>query len=65
MGWYIGNGIVITIAYQALSDVTGQAQALVILLQYVAAWWGPLLDVIVLLWAITHSQEVDPSAYYA
>ena len=63
VGWYIGNGVVMTIAYQAAGDLTGKAFSLLTLLEYVAAWWGPLLDIIVLLWAIINSQEIDPSGY--
>jgi hypothetical protein len=63
IGWYICNGVVVTIAHQALADVTGQALALTILLEYVAAWWGPLFDVIILFWAIMSSQEIDPFGY--
>ena len=62
VGWYIGNGVVVTIASQAANDLTGQAFSLLTLLEYVAAWWGPVLDVIVLLWAIINSQEIDPNS---
>jgi hypothetical protein len=62
MGWYICNGVVMTIAYQTMGDLTTQAFSLLTLLEYVAAWWGPLFDVIVILWAIINSQEVDPNS---
>jgi hypothetical protein len=62
IGWYIGNGVVIAIAYQATSDFTGSAFSAVQLLEFVAAWWGPVLDVIVILWAILNSQEIDPNS---
>jgi hypothetical protein len=62
LGWYIGNGVVITIAHQALADVTGSALAAVQLLEFVAAWWGPIFDVIIILWAILNSQEIDPNS---
>lgn len=63
VGWYICNGVVMSIVAQALGDATGDALSLVTLIEYVAAWWGPLFDIIVLLWAIINSQETDPLAY--
>ena len=62
LSWYICNDIVISIASSALSDVTGQALSLTILVEYVAAWWGPILDLIVLAWAVINSQEIDPNS---
>ena len=62
IGWYICNGVVLTIAYQAMGDLTGQAFSLLTLVEFVAAWWGPIFDVIVLLWAIINSQEIDPNS---
>jgi hypothetical protein len=62
IGWYIGNGVVITIAHQALGDLTGQAFSTLTLLEYVAAWWGPILDLVVIVWAIINSQEIDPNS---
>ena len=59
--WYIGNSVIMTISSQALVGVTGGALNALTLLQYVAAWWGPILDVIVILWAIINSQEIDPT----
>jgi len=60
IGWYICNGIVMTIAYQAMGDLTGQAFSALTLVEFVAAWWGPIFDFIVILWAILNSQEIDP-----
>ena len=60
LSWYICNDIVVSIAANALADVTGSALSLTILVEYVAAWWGPLFDLIVLAWAIINSQEDDP-----
>jgi hypothetical protein len=62
LGWYIGNGVVLTIAYEALGDVTGQAFSLLTLIEFVAAWWGPICDLLILLWAIINSQEIDPTS---
>lgn len=62
IGWYIGNAVVITIAHQATSGFTGSAASTVGLLEFVAAWWGPILDIIVILWAIINSQEIDPTS---
>jgi hypothetical protein len=64
LGWYIGNGIVITLASQATIGFTGSALAAVQLLEFVAAWWGPILIIIVILWAILNSQEIDPNSVY-
>jgi hypothetical protein len=62
LGWYIGNDVIIAIASQACGGFTGQAFSLVTLLEYVAAWWGPILDLIVVFWAIINSQEIDPNS---
>ena len=57
IGWYIGNAVVATMAGQLGTDLTGSALSTLQLLQYVAAWWGPILDVLVLLWAFLNSKE--------
>ena len=64
LGWLIGNSIVMSIASQALGDLTGQGFGVLVLLQYVAAWWGPIFDGIIILWAILNSQEIDPNSIY-
>jgi hypothetical protein len=62
LSWYIGNGVVITIAHQTLGDLTGQGFGVLTLLEFVAAWWGPLLDLVVIGWAVINSQEIDPNS---
>ena len=62
LSWYICNGIVVTIAYQAMGDITGEGFTLLTLIEYVAAWWGPIFDVLIILWAILNSQEIDPNS---
>ena len=62
LGWYICNDVVLSIVNNALADATGKGLSLVILIEYVAAWWGPFFDIIILLWAIVNSQEVDPTS---
>ena len=62
ISWYISNGVVITIASQTMGDLTTQAFSVLTLLEYTAAWWGPLFDIIVILWAIINSQEIDPNS---
>jgi len=52
----------VTISSQALTDLTGAGLSTLILLQYVSAWWGPIFDVVIILWAIINSQEVDPNS---
>ena len=64
LGWYISNGVIITIAYQAAGDLSAQGFGLLTLLEYVNAWWGPVFDVIIILWAIINSQEIDPNSIY-
>ena len=61
VGWLVGNTVVVSIASQALGDITGQGYSLLTLLEYIAAWWGPILDGVILLWAIINSQETDPT----
>lgn len=62
VGWYISSQVVVTIASQAMTGLTGRAFSLLTLVEYVAAWWGPILDVVVLIWAILNSQEIDPNS---
>ena len=62
LGWYIANSVMVSISSQALTDLTGSGLSTLILLQYVSAWWGPIFDVVIILWAIINSQEVDPNS---
>lgn len=62
VGWNVSAGVVTSITNQALGDLSGQGFNVLVMLQYVAAWWGPLLDIVVLLWAFINSQEVDPNS---
>lgn len=61
-GWQISSGVVTTLTNQALGDLSGQGFNVLMMLQFVTAWWGPLLDIVVLLWAFINSQEVDPNS---
>ena len=63
LSWLVANTVMVSIASQALADVTGSALALVTLLEFIVAWWGPIFVVIVILWAIINSQETDPTGY--
>jgi hypothetical protein len=64
LGWLIGSSIVTSIASSAMGDLTGSPYSLLKLVEFVAAWWGPIFDVIILLWAIINSQEVDPNSRF-
>jgi hypothetical protein len=59
VGWYISQGIVVQIAHGALAGVTGSAASLVSLIEFANIIWGPLFDVLVILWAIVSSQGDD------
>lgn len=64
VGWYISQELVVQIAHQCLSDVTGQGLALLTLIEYANIIWGPLFDILILLWAIVSSQATDPVSRY-
>ena len=64
LGWYISLGVVTAIVQGSLGDVTGKALSLTGLVEYVAIAWGPLFDIVVILWAIVSSQSIDPTSRY-
>lgn len=57
--WIIGNDMVLAIVNGALPDASGEALSLVKLIEYFAAWWGPILDGAVILWAIISSEPEE------
>lgn len=63
IGWYLCNAVVLQISSNSLSGVTGEAFGLVSLIQFCCAWWGPIFDGIVILWAIMWSHASEPSSY--
>lgn len=59
IGWYLSQTIVISIANSMLGGVSGQGLSLLTTIEYVNSWWGPIFDVVVVLWAIMSSQASD------
>ena len=69
VGWYISNLMVTQIAVSNLLGIGAagsEGYNLAKLLEYVNIAWGPLFDVIVVLWAIASSarHDVTSEAYY-
>jgi len=66
LGWYISLPVVfgMTGGIGQLS-LSSPANNIRVLAQYVTVWWGPLLILFILLWAIISSQKVDPTSEYA
>ena len=60
LGWYIACFVMTSIASNALSTVTGQGFTLLTMLEFIVAWWGPIMDIIVIIMAVINSQELDP-----
>jgi hypothetical protein len=63
-GWYISQDLVLTLAQGALGEVTGQGLNLLNLIEFLNIIWGPLFDILVILWAIVSSQARDPTSVY-
>lgn len=61
VGWYVSNTVFNTIASgnMNLIGTTGQPYSLLKLLEYVNIAWGPVFDILVLLWALTYPSERD------
>jgi hypothetical protein len=57
--WLVGNSVVLAIVDGALSGVSGQASSLVTIIEYIAVWWGPIFDVVLILWAIINSEPEE------
>ena len=57
IGWYISNTVFNQIASgnMALIGTSGEPFSLLKLLEYVNIAWGPILDFLVILWAIGNS----------
>lgn len=62
--WLVSNNIVLAIANGALQNPTGQSFSLVTIIEYIAAWWGPIFDVVIIFWAIINSEEIEISSVY-
>lgn len=64
IGWYMSNTVVNTMASGSMDLIgTGQGLNLLNLLEYVNIAWGPVFDLIVLLWALTYPAERDAYSY--
>jgi hypothetical protein len=64
VGWYVCNDVVTAIVQGSMGDLAGKALSLTSLVEYVAIAWGPILDIIVIIWAIVSSQATDPISGY-
>lgn len=52
-------------AVLASTGLEGSGFSIASLVMFVAAWWGPIFDVIVVIWAVVSSQAEDAvSAIY-
>jgi hypothetical protein len=66
VGWYISNTVVNQIASSNMDLIgTGRGLSELKLLEYVNIAWGPILDALVILWALVNSakQDVTSSVY--
>lgn len=61
VGWYVSNTVFNTIASSNMDLIgtTGQPFSLLKLLEYINIAWGPIFDILVLLWALTYPAERD------
>ncbi len=56
-GWYVSATLVTSLVNAALGDVSSQAFSVITIIEYAAAWWGPIFDALVIVWGIYASQE--------
>lgn len=64
IGWYMGLTVFNSIASANMALIgTGEGLTLAKLLQYANIAWGPLFDVIILIWALTYPAERDAISY--
>lgn len=65
IGWYISNTVVTSMASGSMDLIgtSGQGFNLLNLLEYVNIAWGPIFDIIVLLWALSYPAERDAYSY--
>lgn len=64
VGWYISQDLVVNLAHNMLSGVTGEAANLVDLIEFMNIIWGPLFDILVLLWAFASSNVNEVMSGY-
>jgi hypothetical protein len=66
IGWYVSNTTINAIASSSLESIgVGKGFSLVQLLEWVNIIWGPVLDIVVILWAIANSDHKGAiSDYY-
>ena len=62
VGWYISQDLVLNIAHNMLAGVTGKASTTLALVEWMNILWGPLFDLLVVIWAIVSSQRDDPTS---
>ena len=62
VGWYISQDLVLSLSTAMLGDITGEGLNLLNLIQFLTIIWGPLFDILVLIWAIASSQARDPNS---
>jgi hypothetical protein len=59
LGWYLSQTIILSIATALFTAPTGNALSLLTMIEYVNIWWGPIFDIVIVIWAIVSSQAQD------
>ena len=64
--WYLGLTIITGITQNLLLSLEegSQGQSLVYLIQYANIFWGPIFDVLVIIWMIASAQARDVESEY-
>jgi len=64
VGWYVSQPAVLGVAYAIKTSITNPTgQSIATLVEYASFWWGPLIDLFILLWAYVSSQRTEYESY--
>lgn len=67
VSWYVGNAIVsgMLLAFYELLTATEASENVTNIVAFLNIVWGPILDIMVILWMIASAQQIDvESALY-
>ena len=64
VGWYLCNTVLLSLMPSVLAStgLEGPGFSLATVIMFAATWWGPIFDVIVVVWAVASSQMEDATS---
>ena len=57
--WYVSQPVIVSIAGAFFSSLSGDAQSVMGLVQFCSIIWGPIFDILIIVWMIASAQMRD------